>query len=520
MKNLRNKNQPPPEIAIQTFLSSSWDKVLAVYSKLAEIEALADVILGDGLDTYLTAEDLDTLAELNAILTDATLLNFDEVATAAQGAKVDLLTVTAATDLDMIRARVNDLDSAVILRGEWDASSGVFPGGDTAQAGDSWIITTGGTQDGVVFTANDRIVAILDNASTTTYANNWVKMDYTDQVLSVAGLVGTILAADLRTALNIEDGATDDLTGAEISALLFAEVSTNNFNDAYKSKVDGIEAGATADQSDPEIAAGYNNQVAVVTQGEAEAGTLTAVKRWTPERVKQAIVALGGAGGLSARYTDNTYTAAAGDYIMADTAVNGIWTLTLPATPTLNDLVIVRDCTGNCGTAKVIIDGAGTDTIRSAYTFDLNHDFAEVVLLWDGTEWQVALGGMFLQGPTEHMSFAMSDETSDLVVGTSLLTARMPYRFYVTSVRAHVNTAPTGADIQVDVNTNGISILTTAITIDAGEKTSTTSVVSNPLGISEVILTDDDELTFDLDQIGSTIPGKGLKVTIIGYRVQ
>jgi hypothetical protein len=73
----------------------------------------------------------------------------------------------------------------------------------------------------------------------------------------------------------------------------------------------------------------------------------------------------------------------------------------------------------------------------------------------------------------------------------------------------------------VDVNAGGVTIFDTPkLTIDAGEKTSTTSVVTNPMGIAEVILDDDAELTFDLDQIGSTVPGKGLKVTIIGYRVQ
>jgi hypothetical protein len=54
-----------------------------------------------------------------------------------------------------------------------------------------------------------------------------------------------------------------------------------------------VEAGATADQSNAEIEAAYNAQVAVVAQATAEAGTSTTVVRWTPERVAQAIRALG-----------------------------------------------------------------------------------------------------------------------------------------------------------------------------------------------------------------------------------
>ncbi len=64
-----------------------------------------------------------------------------------------------------------------------------------------------------------------------------------------------------------------------------------------KTKLDGIETGATADQTDAEIEIGYNNRVPIVTQAEAEAGTSTTVKRWTPLRVKQAITALAQGGG-------------------------------------------------------------------------------------------------------------------------------------------------------------------------------------------------------------------------------
>ena len=67
--------------------------------------------------------------------------------------------------------------------------------------------------------------------------------------------------------------------------------------DADGTKLDGIESGATADQTNSEIETAYNAQVALASQAEAEAGTSTTVKRWTPERVKQAIDALGGGGG-------------------------------------------------------------------------------------------------------------------------------------------------------------------------------------------------------------------------------
>ena len=182
---------------------------------------------------------------------------------AAERTKIGHLTVTQAVDLDQIETRVNALDAAIVLMGSWHASSGSFPGGGTAQAGESWIVSAGGTVNGVVFVAGDRIIALTDNASTSTYASNWLKADYSDLVSSVAGLVGAITAAALRTQLN-------------------------------------VEAGATADQTNAEIEMAYNAQVSVIAQAEAEAGTATTVRRWTALRVAQAIAALAPPGGVAA----------------------------------------------------------------------------------------------------------------------------------------------------------------------------------------------------------------------------
>lgn len=113
-------------------------------------------------------------------VTQAVDLDAIETNSAASKVKTDHITVTQAVDLDAIESRVNALDAAVILKGTWDASAGTFPGSGTAQAGDSWIVSVGGTVNSVVFTAGDRIIAILDNASTTTFASNWFKADYTD----------------------------------------------------------------------------------------------------------------------------------------------------------------------------------------------------------------------------------------------------------------------------------------------------------------------------------------------------
>ena len=92
----------------------------------------------------------------------------------------------------------------------------------------------------------------------------------------------------------------------------------------------------------------------------------------------------------------------------------------------------------------------------------------------------------------------------------------MPFAMTVSAVKASVTTAPTDAAIEVDINQGGTTILSTKLTIDAGEKTSTTA--ATPAVISDACLADDAEMTIDIDQVGSTIAGTGLKVTINGTR--
>lgn len=117
---------------------------------------------------------------------------------------------------------------------------------------------------------------------------------------------------------------------------------------------------------------------------------------------------------------------------------------------------------------------------------------------------------------TESIVVAVSDETTDLTTGTAKTTFRMPYAFTLTGVRASVTTAPTGSALTVDINESGTTILSTKLTIDATEKTSTTAATAAV--ISDSSLADDAEITIDIDGVGSTVAGAGLKVTLIGYQ--
>ena len=119
-------------------------------------------------------------------------------------------------------------------------------------------------------------------------------------------------------------------------------------------------------------------------------------------------------------------------------------------------------------------------------------------------------------GLPETIQLAASDETTALTTGTAKVTFRMPHAMTVTGVRASLTTAQaSGSIFTVDINESGTSILSTKLTIDNTEKTSTTA--ATPAVISDTALADDAEITIDIDQIGNGT-ATGLKITLIGTR--
>jgi hypothetical protein len=133
-----------------------------------------------------------------------------------------------------------------------------------------------------------------------------------------------------------------------------------------------------------------------------------------------------------------------------------------------------------------------------------------------GTTSQYVRGDGSLASLPFELVVAASDETTALTTGTAKITFRMPRAVTLTSVRASLTTAQaSGSIFTVDINEAGTSILSTKLTIDNTEKTSTTA--ATPPVISDVNLADDAEMTIDIDQIGDGT-AKGLKVTLIGTR--
>ncbi len=148
----------------------------------------------------------------------------------------------------------------------------------------------------------------------------------------------------------------------------------------------------------------------------------------------------------------------------------------------------------------------------------------------DGTNWNPGFGVgpyIYLNGSyvpmfgrasdvLETAIIACSDETSAITTGTAKVTFRMPWAATLVAVKAGLTAAPTGAAFIADINKNGATVLSTKLSVDAGEKTSYTAATPAVISVSSFAI--DDEVTIDFDQVGSTIAGAGVKLTLFFTR--
>ena len=116
--------------------------------------------------------------------------------------------------------------------------------------------------------------------------------------------------------------------------------------------------------------------------------------------------------------------------------------------------------------------------------------------------------------PTEIMT-AASDEVTAIVTATGVMQFRMPYAMTGTSVRVSLGSACATGTFTVDVNVGGVTVLSTKVTVDATEKTSTTAAI--PAVLSVTAWADDAIVTIDVDNQGDGT-ATGLKITMIGTR--
>ena len=161
------------------------------------------------------------------------------------------------------------------------------------------------------------------------------------------------------------------------------------------------------------------------------------------------------------------------------------------------------------------IEGGGYQ-MKETTTPTATADYGQVYTKTDNLLYFQDGAGVERKVTEEVICLSCSDETTNLTTGNAKVTFHMPFAMTLTAVKATVTTAPAGSTIIVDINEAGSTILSTKLSIDASEKTS--SSAASAAVISDASLANDALMTIDIDQIGSGTAGTGLKVWLTGYR--
>jgi len=291
---------------------------------------------GSKADSAIQPGDIDTLADLNAAVSDATLIDTGDsrlsdsrAPTTHSGSHTDgtddIQSATAAQKGLATAAHISKLNSIETGADVTDTAnvvSALTPGTNITISGDGTISATGTqlSNEEVQDIVGGMVAGNAESGITVAYDDAGGKLDFTvasqtDENFTTAdhakldGIAAgaevndptTLLDSDIgstvqgysaaldsvsgtntgdqdlsgyqakpaegafadgdKTKLDgIETGATADQTGAEIKTAYELQANTNAFTDGDKTKLDGIETGATADQTGAEIKAAYELQ--------------------------------------------------------------------------------------------------------------------------------------------------------------------------------------------------------------------------------------------------------------------
>jgi len=274
------------------------------------------------------------------------------------------------------------------------------------------------------------------------------------------------------------------------------------------------------------------------TEGTAVAGGVFSAKKYAANAAASAAVAASGQiYSTVVNQTGATLSpaiSADGTYYLCDTSSNNI-TVTLPAIGSDEGVKYAFQKTS--ASNSLIFARSGSDTLNgSASNITMTDVNAQIQFVSDDNSpdnWvgvnlsQITVGtGLTKTGSVvaidqthlkQTIAIACGDEVTATAAATAVVTFHMPYAFTLTGIKAGVTTAPVGSVLTVDLNEAGSTCLTTKLTIDAGEKTSGTAATAPVIGGAGPALADNALMTIDVDGVGSSTAGAGLKVYLIGY---
>lgn len=182
------------------------------------------------------------------------------------------------------------------------------------------------------------------------------------------------------------------------------------------------------------------------------------------------------------------------------------------------------------GQVTLVVEGGGPITIPPSFQAKTRAQgciISGTCLAPDADAWVAAGDLLRVAAAVDLQCFDLIDRSAlisaNIAAGTGKDSLILPYGLVLDTVAnggiyATVATAQaTGLVLTVDVNRNGTSILSTKLTFDNNERSTLTAATPPVLVPGGEILAKGDEITIDVDQIG-TANAKGLRVYLVGQR--
>lgn len=314
----------------------------------------------------------------------------------------------------------------------------------------------------------------VSNAKLVNMAQNTIK----GRITASTGDPEDLTATQVRTILNVENGATADMTGSEIVAAISTNAIAKNkiSNMASAGAIGAMAAGAVGELS-------ATNLFHLMKGGAPLYGPTQA-----------ASVTVDFANGLHIFYQANQTTTFGSTTSNIPTAGLGFVQI-VPAGYAISFGTAWVDArTG----AQLTTVPAGAQRIEMLLYFR-----SGVVYCWHMT-------------PEEHDTIVITDYASDMAVGDAQGKWVPTFPGYLTRPPVFALETPTGGlAAQFDARKNGTTIYSTAPTIDIAEYTSATA--ATPSVLSNHTFAIGDRYLIDVDQVGSSTPGKHATVTFF-YR--
>lgn len=240
-------------------------------------------------------------------------------------------------------------------------------------------------------------------------------------------------------------------------------------------------------------------------------GNSTTLHDYMP-MVRGDLVKTGDVSGYNQNVETTPAVALRGPVISMTTTNTGVFTATLPTT-NINTGQLVNFVNNNGGTGGIIrFNGSEASGSGVRGNGDLYLPGGRTMMMrFNGNYWEPVDRAIRKQ----RIEIPFIDQTGVLAVGTGKAFARMPFAATVVGVGAWVTTAQAaGAVLTFDIMETGTTILSTKLTFDNTEKTTTTAATAAV--VSDSAIAADAEIRADITQVGTPAAiGGGIWLDVI-----